>query len=148
MSTTLSSKLTPRGDATDPAGASDTPGQVVVSARAVGSVAHRAALGVYGLVELVPQDLRSRVGRRLGHASPPDARDGVAVQMQDGNITITLHVVIEYGLPIAEVAHNAIRAVYYAVEQAIGKKPQAVNVHVHGLRFSGNEDREAGATAI
>ncbi len=124
----------------DAAGAA---GEVVVSARAVGSVAYRAALGVYGIVELVPQDLRSRVGRQLGRPTPPDARDGVVVQMHDKEIAITLHVVIEYGLPIAAVAHNAIRAVYYAVEQAIGKKPQAVNVHVHGLRFSG--EHEAGA---
>lgn len=123
--------------------ATQASGQVVVSARAIGSVAYRAALEVYGIVELVPQDLRSRVVRRFGHAPLPDARDGVAVQMASGNITITLHVVIEYGLPVAEVAHNAIRAVYYAVEQAIGKKPLAVNVHVHGLRFSG--EREAGA---
>ena len=115
----------------------------MISARAVGSVAYRAALGVYGIVELVPQDLRSRVGRQLGRPTPPDARDGVAVQMQGKEITITLHVVIEYGLPIAAVAHNAIRAVYYAVEQAIGRKPLAVNVHVHGLRFSG--DRHTGA---
>jgi uncharacterized alkaline shock family protein YloU len=79
------------------------PGQTVVSARAIGSVAHQATLGCYGIVELVPQ---------------------------------SLHVVVEYGLPIAEVAHNAIRTVYYAVAHAIGIRPAAVNVHVHGLRFS------------
>jgi uncharacterized alkaline shock family protein YloU len=112
------------------------PGQTVVSARAIGSVAHQATLGCYGIVELVPQSLRSRVSRRLGHPAPPDARDGIAVHVDGDRITITLHVVVEYGLPIAEVAHNAIRTVYYAVTQAFGIRPAAVNVHVHGLRFS------------
>lgn len=112
------------------------PGQTVVSARAIGSVAYQAALGCYGIVELVPQSLRSRVSRRLGHPAPPDARDGIAVQIDGDRITITLHVVLEYGVPIAEVAHNAIRAVYYAVVHAFGIRPAAVNVHVHGLRFS------------
>jgi len=120
------------------------PGQVVVSARAIGSVAYQATLGCYGIVELVPQNLRSRVQRRLGHPPPPDARDGIAVQMDGDRITITLHVVVEYGLPIAEVAHNAIRAVYFAVERAFGLRPVAVNVHVHGLRFSENEGGRAG----
>lgn len=112
------------------------PGRVIVSARAIGSVAYRAALGCYGIVELVPQSLRSRVSRRLGHAPPPDARDGIAVQIDGGRITVTLHVVVEYGLPIAEVAHNAIRTVFFAVERAFGVRPEAVNVQVHGLRFS------------
>ncbi len=112
------------------------PGHVVVSARAIGSVAHQATLGCYGIVELVPQSLRSKVSRRLGHPPPPDARDGIAVQMEGDRVTITLHVVVEYGLPIAEVAHNAIRTVFFAVERAFGLRPVAVNVHVHGLRFS------------
>jgi uncharacterized alkaline shock family protein YloU len=112
------------------------PGRTVVSARAIGSVAHQATLGCYGIVELVPQSLRSRVSRRLGHPAPPDARDGIAVHLDGDRITITLHVVVEYGLPIAEVAHNAIRTVHYAVAHAFGIRPAAVNVHVHGLRFS------------
>lgn len=122
-------------------------GKVVVSARAIGSVAYQATLGCYGIVELVPQDLRSRVGRRFGHPPPPDARDGIAVQMDGDQVTITLHVVVEYGLPIAAVAHNAIKTVYFAVERAFALRPSAVNVHVHGLRFS--EAREArGEDAI
>ncbi len=120
-----------------------TTGQVIVTARAIGSVAHRAALGCYGIVELVPQDIRSKVGRRFGHLTPPDARDGVEVRMQGDDVTVTLHVVLEYGLPIAQVAHNAIRTVHFAVAQALGKPPTAVNVHVHGLRFDGG--REKGA---
>ena len=117
------------------------PGQVVVSARAIGSVAYQAAVGCYGIVELVPQTLRSRVSRRLGHPPPPDARDGIAVEVDGERATVTLHVVMEYGLPIAEVAHNAIRTVYFAIERAFGIRPVAVNVHVHGLRFS--EDKGA-----
>jgi uncharacterized alkaline shock family protein YloU len=119
------------------------PGKVVVSARAIGSVAYQATLGCYGIVELVPQDLRSRVGRRFGHPPPPDARDGIAVQMDGDRVTITLHVVVEYGLPIAAVAHNAIRTVYFAVERAFALRPLAVNVHVHGLRFSEHEGERA-----
>jgi uncharacterized alkaline shock family protein YloU len=119
------------------------PGKVVVSARAIGSVAYQATLGCYGIVELVPQNLRSLVGRRLGHPPPPDARDGIAVQMDSDGITITLHVVVEYGLPIAAAAHNAIRTVFFAIERAFGIRPVAVNVHVHGLRFSDERGERA-----
>ena len=121
----------------------DAPGRVVVSARAIGSVAYQATLGCYGIVELVPQSLRSKVSRRLGHPPPPDARDGIAVQMDGDRVAITLHVVVEYGVPIAEVAHNAIRTVYFAVERAFGIRPMAVNVHVHGLRFSDQRGERA-----
>ncbi len=119
------------------------PGKVVVSARAIGSVAYQATLGCYGIVELVPQNLRSRVGRRFGHPPPPDARDGIAVQMDGDRVRVTLHVVVEYGLPIAAVAHNAIQTVYFAVERAFALRPDAVNVHVHGLRFSEHEGERA-----
>jgi uncharacterized alkaline shock family protein YloU len=119
------------------------PGRVVVSARAIGSVAYQVTLGCYGIVELVPQSLRSKVSRRLGHPPPPDARDGIAVQMDNDRVTITLHVVVEYGLPIAAVAHNAIRTVFFAVERAFGIRPVAVNVHVHGLRFSDERGERA-----
>lgn len=119
------------------------PGRVVISARAIGSVALDAARGCYGIVDLVPQSLRGRVSRRIGHLPAPDARDGIAVELHGERMTITLHVVVEYGLPIAEVAHNAIRTVYYAIERAFGVRPVAVNVHVHELRFS----EEAGERA-
>jgi uncharacterized alkaline shock family protein YloU len=121
----------------------DAPGRVVVSARAIGSVAYQATLGCYGIVELVPQSLRSKVSRRLGHPPRPDARDGIAVQMDGDRVAITLHVVVEYGVPIAEVAHNAIRTVFYAVERAFGLRPTAVNVHVHSLRFSDQQGKRA-----
>jgi uncharacterized alkaline shock family protein YloU len=129
--------------AAEPTDQGSAPGRVVVSARAIGSVAYQATLGCYGIVALVPQNLRSRVSRRLGHPPPPDAREGIAVQMDGDRVTVTLHVVVEYGLPIAAVAHNAIRTVYFAIEHAFGIRPVAVNVHVHELRFSEEQGERA-----
>ncbi len=49
-------------------------------------------------------------------------------------MTIDLHVVVQYGVNIAQVAQNVMEQVKYAVEHHCGLEVAQVNVHVESVR--------------
>src|SRR5439155_16017561 len=75
-----------------------------------------------------------RVGRLL-------ARDrltqGIEVEHTDGGVAIDLHVVVEYGLNLAEVAATVRSRVAYEIERLTGLRVARVEVHIEDVRRSG-----------
>lgn len=108
-------------------------GKVEISRGAIASIVHGAVMETYGVVGMAPRTLRSTIARRLGQADP---ERGIAIEVHDEHVEITLYVILEYGVRISEVAHNLMAAVKFRVEQALGMEVAAVNVHVAGLHFS------------
>jgi uncharacterized alkaline shock family protein YloU len=115
----------------DPASSPPRPvvgGRVEVSPQAVA-----ALLACYGVVGL-------HAGRRaqglLGRLARPDPLQGIVVQMLPAGVTIEVHIVVEYGVRISEVARNVMQAVAYAVERALGMPVVAVNVFVDDLHVA------------
>jgi len=107
-------------------------GQIEVSTRAIASIASNAVLTSYGVVGTATRDVATGIAEVLSR----DSRPGVIVDIKDGEITIDVYVVIEYGTRIAVVARSVMSVVKYSVEQALGIPVKAVNVHVEGLRIS------------
>jgi len=109
-------------------------GKIEVAPRAIATIAGRAVAECYGvvgvaarrshrpgLVELLPAEQYSR---------------GVEVRFADDHIVIEVHVVLEHGLRISEIAHNIMAGVKFAVERALGLRVVAVNVNVQALRVT------------
>ena len=107
-------------------------GRIEVSPTAIASVANEAVLSSYGVVGTVPKDLAYGILKVLSR----DDRCGINVAVKDGLITIDVHVIIEYGTRIAEVAQSVMNVVKFTVERTLGIPVTAVNVHVEGLRVS------------
>ncbi len=103
-------------------------GKIEISPAAVASLANHAVLKSYGVVGMSSRNLAQLLHR--------DSKRGVRVHVGDGEITIDLYVIVEYGTRISEVAHNIIENVRFAVEKALGVPVAEVNVHVQGLRVS------------
>ena len=59
---------------------------------------------------------------------------GIVVEVRDDGLAIDLHVVVEYGLNLAEVAATVRSRVAYEVERLTGLKVVAVEVHVEDVR--------------
>jgi uncharacterized alkaline shock family protein YloU len=74
-------------------------------------------------VRIVSDRLSERIGERLGKAV-------------NERIEIDLYLVVEYGLPIAAVAHEAIERVKATVDATLGMPRVQVNVIIQGLRVS------------
>ena len=108
-------------------------GQIEISPTAMASIASQAVLESYGVVGMAARDFKAGLVELL---APGASRRGVNVRLVDGQITIDLYVVIEYGTRISEVAQNIMSAVKFRVEKVLSMPVAEVNVHVQGLRVS------------
>ena len=76
---------------------------------------------------------------RRWHEQPqPAGRAGKGVEIGEGvdGIVVDIYVIVEYGMPINEVASGVMRRVYFTLSETAGIPVRAVNVHVQGLRVS------------
>lgn len=108
-------------------------GKIEVSQRAIASIAADAALRSYGVVGMASARLKDGLAEMLRREH---LERGVVVRLKDGQITIDLYVVVEYGTRVSEVGRNIAQNVKFAVEKAIGLPVAHVSVNVQGLRVS------------
>jgi len=107
-------------------------GRIEVSSTAIASLANEAVLTCYGVVGTAAKDLATGIANVLSR----DSKRGIEVRIEDGQITIDVYVVIEYGTRIAAVARSVMNVVKFSVERALGVPVAEVNVHVEGLHIS------------
>ena len=101
-------------------------GRLTVSREAVAEIVAETALGCYGVVGLTAGSRVKRVFRREGIQVDGDAR----------GLRIELHVVVEHGLNLAEVASTVRSQVAYEVERLAGFPVAAVEVVIQRVRAS------------
>jgi uncharacterized alkaline shock family protein YloU len=103
----------------------DSPrGSITISRDVVAAIVAETAARCYGVVGLVT---RSKVGRLLH-------RDGITIGGDATGMRIGLHVIVEYGLNLAEVAGTVRSQVRYDVERLTGLPVEAVEVMVDDVR--------------
>src|SRR6266496_4470444 len=100
-------------------------GRITISTGAIGQIVSQTASRCYGVVE-IGGGARAKVGRLL-----PRSRGvhGISVSRD-------LHVVVEHGLNLAEVAATIRSQVQYEVERLTGLRVAAVDVHILDVRQS------------
>jgi uncharacterized alkaline shock family protein YloU len=106
-------------------------GTVRIHNNVISVIAHEAADRVPGVIEL-SGTLVDGIADMIGKGS----RDrGIRVAVESENtITVELTVVLEYGVNIPETCGKLQNEVRKSVEDMTGKKVQAVNVSVQGIR--------------
>ena len=104
-------------------------GSVSVAAEAIAQIVGRTAARCYGVVGLAPQ---TKVARLLGR----EIAGAVSVSQLNGGIKIDLHVVVEHGLNLAEVASTVRSQVAYEVERLTGLGVEAVEVVIQRVKQS------------
>ena len=102
-------------------------GRVTISNRAISQIVGYTAVECYGVVGLDG----GRVGRLFGREDPTR---GVEVEQGSEGVAIALHVVVEYGLNLAEVASTIRSRVSYEVGRLTGLEVASVEVHIGDLR--------------
>jgi uncharacterized alkaline shock family protein YloU len=105
-------------------------GTIRIAGAAVADLVARTAARCYGVVGF---SSRNRVGRLLGRER---AASAVTVAQDGDGIRIDLHVVVEYGLNLAEVASTLRSQVGYEVERLTGLPVTGVGVHIENARRS------------
>jgi uncharacterized alkaline shock family protein YloU len=101
-------------------------GRITISGDAISRIVGETARECYGVVAMAgPKWLPDRPTR------------GIEVGRNGDGVTIDLHVVLEYGLNLAEVASTIRNRVRYEVERLTGLSVGAVEVHIDDVRRTG-----------
>jgi uncharacterized alkaline shock family protein YloU len=110
-------------------------GTITIAPRVVYSLALGAATGTYGVVGIA--------SRYTGFDSTgSDPRRGIEIQFEQNSpdlkthLTVTLHVIVAYGVRIRSVTSSLQHQVAYQIERSTGYVVDAVYVHVSGLRVT------------
>ena len=101
-------------------------GRLTISREAVAEIVAETALGCYGVVGLSAGTRVKRLFRR----------EGISVEGDANALRIELHVVIEHGLNLAEVASTVRSQVGYEVTRLTGLEVAAVEVVIQRVRAS------------
>ena len=101
-------------------------GKLTISREAVAGIVGETTLGCYGVVGL---SAGTRVGRMF-------RREGISVEGASRDLRIEVHVVVEHGLNLAEVASTVRSQVAYEVERLTGLSVAAVEVVIQRVRAS------------
>ena len=101
-------------------------GRITISTGAIGQIVSQTASRCYGVVGLTAA---SRVRRVL-------RREGITIDGGPNALRIELHVVVEHGLNLAEVAATIRSQVTYDVERLTGLEVTSVEVVIQRVRQS------------
>ncbi|MCE5193699.1 MAG: Asp23/Gls24 family envelope stress response protein [Candidatus Cryosericum sp.] len=106
----------------------DPKGRVVLSKNAMEEILRLATLNVYGVTGLAPVTFAERFTHALTLLSSPK---GVDVQLRnDGVIEATVHVRLQYGLRVSEVARTICSQVRYVFCSMTGLPEDRVELNV------------------
>ena len=110
-------------------------GRVTMTSGAIAAVAGRAVEESFGVVD--------QAGRRGPLRLLTRGRNdrGVRVREADGGLTLELHVVVDYGVNLAEVTSMVRSRVAYEVERHTGLPVRSVDVHVDSARKASGDTR-------
>jgi uncharacterized alkaline shock family protein YloU len=104
-------------------------GRITISSEAIAQIVANVTAEAYGVVGLS--------GRGLGRLLPAGrSRGAIEIARADDGLRIDLHVVVEYGLNLAEVASTLRNRVSYEVERLTGLRVAAIEVHIAKTRQS------------
>jgi uncharacterized alkaline shock family protein YloU len=105
-------------------------GRVAITADAVAQIVGLTAAECYGVVGT----------KRAGRLARLRVRDrttrGIEVVGNEGGVSIALHVVVEHGLNLAEVAATVRNRVAYEVGRMTGLEVAGVEVHIEAVKVS------------
>jgi uncharacterized alkaline shock family protein YloU len=109
-----------------------TLGVIDISTTAVTTIASQAINQCYGVVGMANKNLANGIANLLSR----DSKRGIGVTIENGEITVDVYVIVEYGVRIRAVAESIQHTVKFHVEKSLGMTVNEVNVYVQGLRLS------------
>jgi uncharacterized alkaline shock family protein YloU len=104
-------------------------GTLVVATSVIAKLVGTEARATYGVVAMPVSAVR-----RLARLGKESLADGVAVEVVDDALQISLHVVMERGVNLAQVTANLQQQVRYRVEEVAGIPVAEIAVRVEDLK--------------
>lgn len=109
-------------------------GNISIDNEVIAKYAGSAAVECFGVVGMASVNMKDGLVKLL---KKDNISHGVNVVLDDtGRLTISLHIIVAYGVSISAVADNLISNVRYKVEEFTGMEVDKVNVLVESVRIT------------
>lgn len=107
-------------------------GLIDISNSVIASVVGGAATSNYGVVGMASKNaLRDGMNVILNRAN---YQRGVVVRSFDNEISVSVYIIVGYGLKISEVSRNVQESVRYNLKQQLGIDTKSVNIIIQGVK--------------
>lgn len=107
-------------------------GEIRISSEVVSVIASNAAMEVEGIASL-GGGIAGNISQVLGRKNP---FRGIKVEVTENReVNLDLHIVVEYGARIPDVAWKIQERIKHNVEMMTGLHVQEINIHVQGVSF-------------
>ena len=106
-------------------------GDIRIDDNVIATIAGVSAMESYGIVGMASKNATDGLFELLNW---DHLTKGIKVYSKDDDLTIDLHVILEYGVKISVVADNIIEKVKFNVENLTGQEVSKINVYVQGIR--------------
>ncbi|OQB12397.1 MAG: Alkaline shock protein 23 [Firmicutes bacterium ADurb.Bin193] len=106
-------------------------GIISISTEVIAMIAGDAAMRCYGVVGMAVRSASDGIASLL---KKDNVSRGIKVIVDEGGISIDIHVIVEYGVNIKAASNSIIESVRYNVENATGFIVKQINVHVESVR--------------
>jgi uncharacterized alkaline shock family protein YloU len=119
-------------------------GQISVAEGVVQKIAGKACREVSGVHSMGTGSARAfgALRERIPGSSGPSVAQGVGVEVGETEAAIDLDIVVEYGVPIADLGRSIQRNVKQAVERMTGLRVVEVNVAVDDVYLPAADDEQ------
>ena len=105
-------------------------GEINIENEVVARIAGLAAVDCYGIVGMAAKNMKDGIVQLL---KKENLSKGITVSVENGEISIGLHIVVQYGTNIPAICESLISSVLYNVEEFTGFPVKAINVFVEGI---------------
>ena len=109
-------------------------GTISIENEVIARIAGLTAIDCYGIVGMAAKNVKDGFVQLLKRES---LTKGIRINVNEDKISIDLHIIVEYGTNITDIAENIISTVKYKVETVCGIEVEQVNVFVEGVRVDG-----------
>jgi len=107
-------------------------GSITINTEVIARMAGLTAMECYGVVGMAAKNLRDGLVHLLKIES---LTKGVGTKMhEEGDISISLHIIVEYGTNILAIAQTLIDNVKYKLESVAGLRVREVKIFVESVR--------------
>jgi len=107
-------------------------GTIGIENEVIARIAGTAAMECYGVVGMAARSIRDGL---VGLLKLESLSKGVRTEThEDGNISISLHIIVEYGTNIVAVAQTLMDNIRYKIQDTVGLTVREVNIFIEGVR--------------
>lgn len=106
-------------------------GEVTIDQEVIARISGMTAMECYGVVGMAARNVKDGLVQLLMLDS---LTKGIAIEVHDNKLSLSIHIIVEYGVKISAVADNLISTVKYKLKEQIGIDVAKINVFIEGVR--------------